>query len=196
MQPSILLLDCSENLEGRLKVQGFDVESGTIGFCDGNRKLPRPIYEKNIFIYNPTNIKQGGARSMPGGAVTNQTPEFKLEEVYAQIKRGAVLLAFVNDVAADPNVRMEAYSWIPNMPGIVSTKDYQILPIDNDNPTYRVDRPYLSSLAAVPKEVKNPVLQRLEIHGIQHLNHLVLYTNYNEQPLGVLYEMAMSLNQI
>jgi len=49
----ILLLDCSESLKNKLESQWFNVESGTLGFCTGVRKLPSQVYEKDVFIYNP-----------------------------------------------------------------------------------------------------------------------------------------------
>ena len=53
MNPSILLLDCSTQLEGRLKRQGFDVASGSVGSPNRKVFLPGPVYEYEVIIYNP-----------------------------------------------------------------------------------------------------------------------------------------------
>jgi hypothetical protein len=54
----ILLLDCSDELLKSLKNKGYDVEAGSVGFQTGVRHLPSQIYEKRIFIYNPTSLGQ------------------------------------------------------------------------------------------------------------------------------------------
>ena len=56
MTTKILLLDCSTDLTTKLKRQGFDVEEGTVGFCNRIRSLPSQVYEKDIFIYNPKSL--------------------------------------------------------------------------------------------------------------------------------------------
>ncbi len=130
--PSVLLLDCSEELKSKLIRQGFDVESGEVGFSTGIRKLPKQIYEHNVIIYNPvtlTKTKSPNKRwvHIRLFEIENNTPEFQLSDIGAHVQRGAVVLAFVKElVADDQDAIRSAYSWIPAMPTPDSTSDTKI----------------------------------------------------------------------
>lgn len=147
MDITILLLDCSSRLEERLGRQGFDVASGTIGYTTGVRRLPGPVYEYDIIIYNPktdTGMKEGGDR----------TPEYDLEPLLNHINRGATLLVFVNHVSDNLSRLKAVYEWIPNMPEIFSTKDFKLV-----SPRNVYTDPYEPLLAE--QELKIPVLQKV-----------------------------------
>ncbi|HLV97007.1 MAG TPA: hypothetical protein VKS44_17575 [Candidatus Acidoferrales bacterium] len=118
----ILLLDCSRHLESRLKDQGFDVESGTAGFCTGVRRLPSQVYEKDIVVYNPIEI------SLDGGIIYEQmiedeTPEYSLEYLTATIDRGATVVVFLNRLSGNLEAQRIPYRWIPYMPPLDFTSD-------------------------------------------------------------------------
>ena len=77
----ILLLDCSESPKNKLESQWFNVESGTLGFCTGVRKLPSQVYEKDVFIYNPESCSEGEAPLGKGllaksDAIRDLSPEY------------------------------------------------------------------------------------------------------------------------
>ena len=57
MDPSILLLDCSDELEEKLRRQGFGVASACIGYAQPRKPLPAPVYEYDIIIYNPIRVE-------------------------------------------------------------------------------------------------------------------------------------------
>lgn len=163
MSRSILLLDCSKELFSRLHREGFAVSEGTVGYINGIKKLPSNIYEHDIVIYNP---KPVNLRDKPGWMVApiDKTPEFELlsSNVENFVRMGGIILAFVNDLSPlHPGSEEEAYGWIPEFPGTLSTKDFKI------------DRPYL--FEQIPKlhhnlrdilssitKVKIPVLKKLK----------------------------------
>ena len=84
----ILLLDCSDSLELRLKTQGFDIEVGTVGFATGVRHLPSQVYEQNVFFYNPTQVQQSGGRAISEREINNSSPGHDLRYLEGQIERG------------------------------------------------------------------------------------------------------------
>jgi hypothetical protein len=112
------LLDCSNVLTQKLQSQGFDVESGTAGFCTGVRHLPSQIYEKDIFIYNPSYVQKSSEKD-----IANISPEYNIQYLQPAINRGATVLIFVNRVSEKIEEQNAAYSWIPYMPLISFTKD-------------------------------------------------------------------------
>ncbi len=86
--PSILLLDCSKELAKKLKRQGFDVDSGTIGFCNKKRQLPSQVYEKDIFIYNPRSFKKDErGLYIESDDIEDLTPEYSLDYLSEHIKK-------------------------------------------------------------------------------------------------------------
>lgn len=114
----ILILDCSELLTRKLRSQDFDVESGTVGFCTGIRNLPSQVYEKQVFIYNPSWIATPKEKD-----INDASPEYSLQYVEPTIVRGATFLIFVNHVSDQIEGQNAAFSWIPHMPPILFTKD-------------------------------------------------------------------------
>jgi uroporphyrinogen-III decarboxylase len=96
----ILLLDCGYQLLERLKNQGFDVESGTIGFQTGARQLPSQLYEKQIIVYSPTYLAVTNDGPIQPKDIKEFTPEFNLEYLSATVEAGATLLIFVNSWAS------------------------------------------------------------------------------------------------
>lgn len=159
MRLNILLLDCSIRFCAKLKQQGFDVDTGTIGFCTGIRSLPCQVYEKDILIYNPSSIMSGpnGRDYISEDDIQDHTPEYNLIDVYGHFKRGATMLVFVNHVANDIKKQNEAYKWIPFMPKIDFTKDHKIHVISAlKEGRYKFLTPIIS-----PTHIKMPVLQKL-----------------------------------
>ncbi|MBU0534250.1 MAG: hypothetical protein KJ887_05605 [Candidatus Omnitrophica bacterium] len=127
MIPSILLLDCSSSLTEKLKHQGFDVDSGTIGFCNGIRNLPCQVYEKDVFVYDPHCFARNEHGCISSSDIHDLTPEYSLSNLSRHIYRGATFLIFINRIVDDLKKQNEAYNWIPSIPGILFTKDYKPL---------------------------------------------------------------------
>src|SRR5437762_12809297 len=90
----ILLLDCFDSLANKLKARGFDVESGTVGFSTGFRQLPSQVYEKDIFIYNPTSV-------FTEENIDDVSREYNLGDLERRITSGAIFLAFINPLSND-----------------------------------------------------------------------------------------------
>ena len=97
MALKILLLDCSKKLLTRLKRQGLDVESGSLGYATGVKKLLRPIYEHDVFIYNPTTFSDGIVTQF-GLNAEDKSPEYNFYEITRCVNRGATILAFTNKI--------------------------------------------------------------------------------------------------
>ena len=123
----ILLLDCSDLLEQKLKAQGFNVESGTAGFCTGIRKLPSQIYEKDVIIYDPTSAAKEGSKDfqvlISPDLVKDATPQYSLTHLQSRIEGGATFLVFVNRLSDHIKIQEQPYKWIPFMPPIQFTSD-------------------------------------------------------------------------
>lgn len=146
MNPSILLLDCSTQLEERLKRQGFDVASGSVGSPNRKVYLPGPVYEYEVIIYNPMSATvqdntRGGADTLLTSleTVSNSVKYaerripyhdeivFEFGPLVDHIRRGAIVLLFINPVSEIPIRLNTAYSWVPNMPEIAATQDFKPL---------------------------------------------------------------------
>jgi hypothetical protein len=186
----ILLLDCSESIEQSLKAQGFDVEAGTVGFCTGVRKLPSQVYEKEIFIYNPTSIATYDAGDVSiyvdEGDIEDSTPEYSLSHLGSRIKAGATMLVFVNRLSKHIEAQKRPYSWIPFMPSMQFTSDKTIY-------TNRFDEhPHWKQKAFLPivttQDLDLPVLQKIQPPQPQPYTDDVfpLFWNGNRETLGVL----------
>lgn len=181
MTPSILLLDCSGKLTEKLKYQGFDVDSGTIGFCNRIRHLPCQVYEKDILIYNPSFFASGGNGYIVVDDIQVVTPEYSLTHLRNHILRGATLLIFINHVAVDLRKQNEAYSWIPFMPEIFSTKDLQpIVAIIGDDSYCNFLTPIVSKV-----DLKTPGLQKIgQPDPYFGGTNVDLFLNRNDEVLG------------
>lgn len=177
MSNKILLLDCSSKLLERLTKQGFDVEAGTLGFATGTKKLLRPIYEYDIFIYNPTTFRVLiSPGSMP--RIEDKSPEYDLSDMTAHIRRGAVILAFVNNIIGNSRHLNLAYDWIPEMPNIQFTKDYKI------NTGY-IGSDWIKPLV-LPNEVKTPsTIKLIPNYSSKVFNEETIFYNNNREALGV-----------
>lgn len=178
--PAILLLDCSTALAERLKSQGFDVESGTVGYCNGIRELPSQIYEKDIFIYDPAGIKADeNGMYIRDHEIENSTPEYELDYLVSHIKReGSLILAFVKPLVTSIEAIREAYSWIPSMPELALTKDFKPEATDLDEEKIGFLAPLISK-----SYLKTPV--QLKMHVEYHPPHNIpLYFNKNYDVLG------------
>lgn len=174
--PSILLLDCSKELEENLIQQGFDVESGTIGFISGERKLPCQIYEKDVIIYNPDkSLLPQDTNDIGPGNITDLTPQFNLGEVHAHVQRGATVLAFVKPLT-DKLPKNMPYHWIPAIPQMSSTMDKLI-----SIPTFDT---FLKPILA-PASLKLPVL--VKIDRTDQRERQGLFFNQNNDHLGQFY---------
>lgn len=182
----ILLLDCSASLEQKLKSQGFDVESGTVGFCTGVRKLPSQVYEKDVFIYNPTSVAKVAGVFITGDQFRDATPEYSLKYLQSRIEYGATFLVFVNRVSDVLRIQEIPYKWIPFMPPIESTSD-KVVAV-NSFSVYP-DSQWRVLLPIVTKEgLALPVLQKINPPKPQDYPRDVFYLfgNGNREPLGVL----------
>jgi hypothetical protein len=156
----ILLLDCSGNLVYKLKGQGFDVESGSVGFQTGTRQLPSQVYENEIFVYSPMYLGSANGAELQPRDIKDWTPEFSLEHLTKTMEYGATFLIFVNRLSNNLVNQNAAYTWIPHMPAIVFTKDK----IVGANPF--TDYPFSKArfLAPItrPDAVEIPALQKLQ----------------------------------
>jgi hypothetical protein len=179
-----LLLDCATELETRLRAQGFDVESGTVGFCTGVRKLPAQLYEKDVIIYNPLAVSQGATTSKE--LIEDKTPEFELKYLESRIRNGATLLVFVNRLSDSIESQRALYSWIPHMPGIRFTSDKAVGGSrfqDYPESSWRVLAPVVA-----PESLAFPVLQKLDSPEARDYPRDVfpLFWNGHGDDLGVL----------
>lgn len=172
--PSILLLDCAEELEKRLKKLGYDVESGSLGYVTGSRILPSQVYEKDIFIYDPPipDTDENGRRSI-SSYIREETPEYPLAHFHSHLQRGGLLLAFIKPLDSFEHKLREAYEWIPAFPEIELTSDRHVEVISELDEVKWL-RPLLSE-----KYPKIPVEIKISGDGIQGL-----YFNRNGDKLG------------
>lgn len=189
MMPSILLLDCSNALSENLKHQGFDVSSGTIGFCNAIRSLPSQVYEKDIIIYNPGYFERRTGGYIQAPDIINRTPEYSLGHLQSHIQRGATFLVFVNHIADDLEKQNEAYEWIPFMPIIHFTKDHKPRRVSVEGDArYK----YLAPISLLG-ELKIPVLQKIDSAKVIFerfvSGFMRLFLNRNDEDLGILIEI-------
>jgi hypothetical protein len=198
MNVPILLLDCSKEIEEKLKKLNFNVQSGTIGYCNGKKNLPSQVYENTIFIYNPSKVikitpkpHQIGWSSYRGPVnrvsryikkydIIDETPEFPLLPLVNRLSMGASMLVFVNDICEDIDVLNEVYSWIPSMPKIFRTKDKIIFRNqDLDGKNIGFLKPIIFE-----EQVKIPVVNKLEAST----NGIFLFGNLNGERLGEYFK--------
>ena len=184
--PSVLLLDCSEKLKSQLVRQGFDVESGEVGFSTGVRRFPKQIYEHNIIIYNPTTVVErpdGSQGYIRPFQIQDVTPNYQLSEISSHVNRGAIVLAFVKELVPDnQDAIRQAYSWIPAMPLPEATSDTKII-----NQVTTTSLGFLSPIVS-SHFVKKPVRQKLPVGTLEGKPYIVntLYMNLNNDPLGLI----------
>jgi hypothetical protein len=186
----ILLLDCSASLEQKLKSQGFDVESGTVGLCTGIRRLPSQVYEKDVFVYNPSSIATTASKDsqfvITDSEVTDATPQYSLKHLQSRIEAGATFLVFVNKLSGVSPVQAMLYKWIPFMPSLESTNDNVVTA--NSFSGYPDSEWKLLSPVVTKGDVALPVLQTVQPPKAQDFPRDVywLFWNGNGDPLGVL----------
>ena len=182
----ILLLDCASALEERLKNQGFNVESGTVGACTGVRKLPSQVYEKDVFVYNPTEVLNVG-RVINVQSAEDRTPQYSLGPLRSRIENGATLLVFVNKLVQNAALQNAIYDWIPFMPKIDFTHDDIVVASSFERyPDFNWE--LLAPIAAV-NEVDLPVLQKINLPKPSPNNPpdvIWIFGNRNSDCLGVL----------
>ncbi len=177
--PKILLLDCSKKLLGKLKAEGFNVSSGTIGFASGARQLPHQLYESQVIIYNPKAFaRRPDGDYMNSYFIKDETSQFSLQTLSAHMDRGATLLVFANNIADDIDALNQAYNWIGFMPVMQETHDQQIY-LRTGTAAYATLNPIL-----ILDEVKNPVLIKLESTTLSRYPHEPIFTNGNRETLG------------
>ena len=168
----ILLLDCSPEIEIKLKSKGFDVTSGTTGITSGIRNIPVAFYEQNIIIFDPrpskyltqssVNTRNNGTLSILG--IIDGTPEVQNKDIKDFLKNGGIILSFANplDVEANPpsaHKELAVFSWIPSFPVLVQTKDREIVKSTN---LINVERDIAFLSIFRDFQVKIPVLRRLK----------------------------------
>lgn len=189
MSLKVLLLDCSPELIAELTKQGFDVESGTVGFCNGRRELPCQPYECEIIIYNPSSIIKGNSGPITFQEIGNYTAEYRLDALQSAIEKGATCVVFLNAIHKSREAIHEAYKWIPWMPHFEFTKDVQIIPLVGLMKEWNIKAEYMIPLLSehdvnIPVQIK---MQPLEAHpDSQPKNVVWLFANKNHECLGVL----------
>jgi len=180
VNPSILLLDCSEEIFERLKKQGHDVQQGSIGFVSGVRSFPTALYEKNVFVYDPAKHKQKGGSHLAGVEIQNKTPEFSISEMESAILGGGVFLCFLRPLANDTAILNRPYRWIPSMPLLSSTKDSKV--------TSSNSIPIFAPLIRIDK-LKLPVEVAIQSNTLTQ----AMFSNYKSSELGAYYKLGNGL---
>jgi len=186
----VLLLDCSKSIEQNLKAQGFDVEAGTVGFCGGIRNLPSQVYEKDIFIYDPTSITtyddESGSVILHEYEIENTTPEYDLSHLESRIEAGATILVFVNRLSEHIDEQRRPYDWVPFMPPMQFTKDKTVHTNQFDEHPHWQHKVFLPIVTTQGLDL--PVLQKIQPPQRQPYTADVfdLFWNGNRETLGVL----------
>jgi hypothetical protein len=190
----ILLLDCSESLENKLASQGFHVESGSVGYCTGVRKLPSQVYEKDLFIYNPESCSEEEPLGVLGqiGQIDNVkdlSPEYDLQYLEARIKNGAVFLPFVNRLYGIVEKQNKLYRWIPFMPPIEFTSDK--IAYENSFERYPDSKLDFLSPVVTAANLSYPVMHKLKpppkaVEDSKGLDSCYLFWNGHGDCLGVI----------
>lgn len=179
MALKILLLDCSKKLLTRLKRQGFDVEPGSLGYATGVKKLSRPIYEYNVFIYNPISFSDGIVTQF-GLNAEDKSPEYNFYEITRCVNRGATILTFTNKITDNLRHLNEAYSWIPEIPSIDTSRDYKVS-------SGYIGHKWVKPIV-LPNEVKAPTTTKLNLNFSNKVYyHEDIFLNNNQETLGVFY---------
>jgi hypothetical protein len=186
----ILLLDCSATIEKKLKDQGFDVESGTVGFCTGTKKLPSQVYEKDIIVYDPSSIATFDSGNvsviMNPEDIKDATPQFSLAHLQSRIESGATMLVFVNRLSDHITVQERVYRWIPYMPSMQFTSDKSIG--TNRFEEYPEWQQQDYAPIVTTQGLAIPVLQKLQPPKIRDYPRDLYYLFWNGQfePVGLL----------
>jgi hypothetical protein len=154
----ILLLDCSKQLERKLKEQGFDIETGTSGFCTGIRRLPSQLYEKDVIIYNPETVSPG--EPIYEETIEDKTPEYNLAYLESRIRNGATFLVFLNPLSNTLDGQRAPYQWIPYMPVTEFTSDKHVLV--NPFEVYPDSEWRMLAPIVTTENLASPVLQKLK----------------------------------
>jgi hypothetical protein len=190
---SILLLDCSKNLEEKLKRQGFDVASGSVGYVSGTQQLPGPVYEYDVIIYNPTGTFPSAFNS---GDVLERNYQLSVlreqnaanvEPLWSHVQSGAIVLIFINDLPDGFDFLNTAYSWVPNMPQIAATQDFKPCILEPEhlaaNQTFADAIGELSPLLTID-DLKRPVRQKIVLNTVFD-NAAPLFINRQWDYLGL-----------
>lgn len=179
----ILLLDCAGSLREKLGGQGFKVESGTAGYCTGQRELPSQVYEKDIIIYNPGSVS---LEDRTLGQPENLTPQFDLNYIGERIDAGASLVVFINQLHKSIEVERYFYDWIPFMPKLDFTHDKIVHGDTFDRYPY-TEIDYLAPIVT-PSTISIPVLHKIQIPPVSpHKNDVFpLFWNNHRHCLGLL----------
>lgn len=154
----ILLLDCSESLRRKLESEGFNVQTGTVGFCTGARKLPSQVYEKDVFFYDPRSLPDNGV--VTKDTFKNLSPEYDLGYLKRRIQNGATFVAFINRLSDSLEIQRIFYDWIPHMPEIEFTSDKIVY--GNQFESYPDSEAGHLSPIVTPENLSLPVLQKLK----------------------------------
>lgn len=175
MNKRILLLDSTLEILTKLREQGFDVEHGTVGFCDNNRLFPSQLYEKDVFIYDPV---LEGDRSQYSfvSTIQDKTPEFSITELSTAISNGGIFFGIIKPLTQFPNMLTDSYSWIPGMPQPMFTKD-NIVSIQESEEI----KNYFAPLTGI--ELKKPVGVKLLF--LRSPNGYKIFCNQRGDILGV-----------
>jgi len=185
MAVSIMLLDCSEALRKELEARGYDVSAGTTGYCTGVRSLPRPIYECDVLVYNPTT--QNPKVPIKEEAIADKTPviSFSQDTLAKHISSGGHWLVFANKVSEDP--ARQGFAYLPFVPGVrdmAFTQDTKTSMSKGLGDLRHMDK-YLPVFRA-PKvlPIKLPVLVKLDS---SHDNFTTILENARGEALAGLF---------
>ena len=199
MTPRVLLLDCSYELQEKLKRLGFSVEAGHAGYATGFRQLPGQIYEHEIIVYNPSVFQVKDGALIRDDEIKNHSADFKLDDLAKHVvEGGATVLVFANH-------RMEgvdearAYAWLPGMPTLVSTKDARV---ERDVHEHWHDD-FLKLNFLMEHEMSMPVRFKLKRKRDEKLEDIAesrpreewmeavpLFANRNREVLGLAYRLG------
>ena len=217
MDPSILLLDCSEALAERLRRLGFSVATAATGYLHPRTGLPAPIYEYEVIIYNPS---AAALAKTPVGSELDNSPgsplEGMLNEAYLaelryqartgmladnvirdfwglqeHIRRRTILLVFINAVTENIDRMNEVYSWVPNMPRLEKTRDSKIDTVLDHAGLSSENFSWLSPILWTDR-IKRPVRHTIQINPA-FAGSIALFTNKQGDSLGLFHSVNRGL---
>lgn len=198
----ILLLDCSTEIEAKLKSKGFKVVSGSMGITNGIRHIPEALYEQNIIFFNPqpsdffsnntiTYDKEGQPHL---SGIEDETPEIRNLDIQDFFDKGGILFAFCNPldlkvVKANAMKEFAAFDWIPKFPIPILTKDQKLKRPENLSDQNR-DIAFLSVFRDF--DLRLPVKRRLGHYG-EYIYTQPLLLNARGDKISSYYDFNYSV---
>ena len=174
MKFKTVLLDFSNEDVSYFQGQGFDVEVGKIGICDGEQLFPAQLYERDVYVYCPSVIKNLTKLHL----VEKLTPEFSLDELFPHIRKGGILVVFVNHLSDNLVRQFGVYSWLDDFFTFSKTNDRLIRTANYEASNL------LSSLLLKSTEIKIPVCYTIN----SRVGGATLFSNKKGDSVGVLMQ--------